>query len=127
MLSILGKPGNYGILKNAKSAVPLKCLGNFGQSVKALLINLKIHFELMKTKTKELDKSNPLKILITAAFQKVLFLAFNNTNVNNDKNPIKNIDNRVEKYSRLNNLSKTRYNNLQRIEWWQKIKLSTYW
>ena len=70
----------------------------------------------MKTKTRELDKSNPLKILITAAFQKVLFLAFNNTNVNNDKNPIKNIDNRVEKYSHLNNLSKTRYNNLQRIE-----------
>ena len=99
----------------------------FGQSVKAPLINLKIHFELMKTKTRELDKSNPLKILITAALQKVLFLAFNYTNVNNDKNPIKNINNRVEKYSHLNNLSKTRHNNLQRIEWWQKIKLSTYW
>ena len=30
MLSILGKPGNYGVLKNAKSAVRLKCQGILG-------------------------------------------------------------------------------------------------
>ena len=44
----------------------------------------------MEIKTGEFDKTNCLKILIDATFQ---------TNINNDKNHIKDINNRVEKYS----------------------------
>ena len=45
-LNILGKPGDKGVLKNVKIAVPLKYLHNFWRSLKMPLTNCKIHLEL---------------------------------------------------------------------------------
>ena len=50
--SILGKPADNGVLKNAKTAVPLKYLRNFWWSLGIPLITCKIYLEMNWTKTK---------------------------------------------------------------------------
>ena len=57
---------------------------------------------MTEMKRRELDNNRSLRILVDATFEvvkRLFVLAFNNTNANDDDNPISNTNNRIERNS----------------------------